>query len=185
MNFKKLWKKKAVVVDTNMILKMGRLHAGDILNKFGNKVFIPWSVLEEMILFRKEALYIKRHIQKHGVEPRFIRKLKFQDAKTRHRRCESVLSVWPIFSEKIENFEWKIIGSDSKRYFKIFNGKVQNSDGIIGEDIGTSDVRIIASCLFLQAKGFNVVLLTRDKELMKQAASRKINVTNGISEIKN
>ncbi len=237
----KFWKRKpeklqepqkAVVIDTNVILRMGKLHAGDILNELGGKIFVPWVVLEELIKFRKQAIWEKRVVER-AIERGQIRKLSFlaglpeeekrqvmrgkrdfirraiaeaiergeieklsfltrlskEERRLRRKRLKSALSVWSIFSKKIEDADWKITGSDPALYFEVFGKKVDNdeiddeSETTVGKDIGTPDVRIIASCLYLQKKGLDVILLTKDLGLKRRAMELGVQATSGLSDL--
>lgn len=172
--FKKDEKKIAVVIDTNVILRMGQFHESGILEKIQGSVFIPWPVLEEMIAFRKEAICVKRRKEKYGEEPPFMRRITESDRKTRRQRHKSTLNAWPVFSKMIED-EWKIIGSSSRQYFEIFDK--------VGEDVGSSDTRILAACKNLQAQGWKVVLLTRDRRFKTLAEQNGVQVESSLTDL--
>lgn len=181
---KKNEKPLAVVIDTNIVLRVGQFRATSILNGLKGQVFVPWSVLEELIAFRKEAIYVKRTLKQFGTEPRFMERMTEREQELRRRRHRSVLNAWPLFSQKIEDCEWRIAGSSSRMYFQA-SEKPSNGDPerIVGEEIGSSDVRIIAVCKALRDKGFDVILLTRDRDLKRDVESEGFHVEVGLSDL--
>ncbi len=153
-------KKLAIVIDTNMILRIGEIYGGDFVKKLKGAIFVPWAVLEELLNFKRIAIKERRI-----------------NAKRSSNRSKAVLNVWKYFKEQIEKANWRIIGSDSKTFFKI-NKK-------IGSSVGNADVRIVACCkVLIQEKKFKeVVLLTKDKILREKAADLGIKTKAGLSNL--
>lgn len=173
----------AIVIDTNIVLRMGQFRATSILNGLKGQVFIPWAVLEQLIAFRKEAIYVKRTLKQFGTEPGLMKRLTPREQELRRRRHIGVLNAWPLFSKKIEDGEWKIAGSDSHTYFQISEKTSGLDEMNVGEEIGSADVRIIAACKMLRDKGFDVVLLTRDRGLKWNAENEGFRVEMGLSDL--
>lgn len=147
--------KKMFVLDTN-ILMYGIDYLATIPAASEVEIFIPWAVVEEVIGFRRRSFR-----DNSGFSRDFIR---------------SIRRVWSVMSAKIENGEWKLVGSEGRSFKEIFQKN--------GFAIGVNDSRIIAAAGILKERFAAVFLVSRDRTLREIAAELGISVLCSLDEFR-
>jgi predicted ribonuclease YlaK len=152
----KVKERLAVVLDTNIIFMAAEVEK--YLENLNIEIFIPWPVLEEMIKFRRFAFRQK------------------DDREHLSERSKCVLRSWPLFAEAVESCKWKLCGSRGSEF------KKAEKNG--GWSIGVNDTRILSAAIALKEKGRQVILMTKDRDLLDLAIDQGLQATNSFEELK-
>ena len=166
MIFKKLFGKKTkkqqeqpepkvFVIDTNMLLNgKADFFARISANRQDISIRIPWAVNDELSRFRRESFsksYGHTSPSKHDVR-----------------------NTWSTYSQKIEDCEWRLVGSRGKEFRELFQ-----QNGFI---LGYNDVRILCAVGTLMKKFKEVFLVSRDWKLCEVAKELGIQTIRSLKE---